>query len=71
LRAHEQTLNDGHHVIYVPVRDQGDRAKVVDMLRGRAMTDLVVGIREPGPGRLTAALAEDHRREVDASAAQP
>jgi hypothetical protein len=33
LRAHEQALNDGHHVIYVPVRDQGDRAKVADVLR--------------------------------------
>jgi hypothetical protein len=33
LRAHEQALNEGHHVIYVPVRDQRDRAKVVGILR--------------------------------------
>jgi hypothetical protein len=33
LRVHEQALKDGHHVIYVPVRDQRDRAKVVGILR--------------------------------------
>jgi hypothetical protein len=33
LRAHEQALNAGHHVVYVPVRGQGDRAKVTEVLR--------------------------------------
>jgi hypothetical protein len=33
LRAHEQALNDGHHVIYVPVRDRTDRAKIAGILR--------------------------------------
>ena len=33
LRAHEQALNDGHHVIYVPVRDQADKTRVADVLR--------------------------------------
>jgi hypothetical protein len=33
LRAHERALNDGHHVIYVPVRGDNERRKVVDILR--------------------------------------
>jgi hypothetical protein len=33
LRAHERALNDGHHVTYVPVRDQRDRANVAGVLR--------------------------------------
>jgi len=33
LRAHEQALNDGHHVIYVPVRGEEAVRSVADVLR--------------------------------------
>jgi hypothetical protein len=33
LQAHERALNDGHHVIFVPVRSDDQRSRVVDILR--------------------------------------
>jgi hypothetical protein len=33
LEAHERALNDGHHVIYVPVRGDEQRARVIEILR--------------------------------------
>ena len=33
LRIHEQALNDGKHIIYVPVRGDDQRRKVADILR--------------------------------------
>jgi hypothetical protein len=33
LRVHEQALNDGRHVIYVPVQDRPQLAKAVSLLR--------------------------------------
>jgi hypothetical protein len=33
LHAHEQALNDGHHVIYVPIRGPNDRTKTAETLR--------------------------------------
>jgi hypothetical protein len=32
LQAHEGALNEGHHVIYVPVRGHDQRDRVVDIL---------------------------------------
>ena len=32
LQAHERALNDGHHVIYVPVRGDDQRSRVIDIL---------------------------------------
>jgi hypothetical protein len=32
LEAHERALNEGHHVIYVPVRGDDQRGQVVDVL---------------------------------------
>ena len=34
LRAHEQALQAGHHVVYVPVRDQEQARRVAAVLRG-------------------------------------
>jgi FixJ family two-component response regulator len=31
LQAHDRALEDGHHVVFVPVR--GDRSRVIDVLR--------------------------------------
>jgi hypothetical protein len=33
LQTHERALNDGHHVIFVPVRSDDQRSRVVDILR--------------------------------------
>jgi hypothetical protein len=33
LRVHEQALNDGHHVIFVPVSGDDIRRKVIEILR--------------------------------------
>jgi hypothetical protein len=33
LRVHEQALNDGHHVVFVPVRGDDTRRKVTEILR--------------------------------------
>jgi hypothetical protein len=33
LRVHEKALDDGHHVVYVPVRDRRQRATVIRTLR--------------------------------------
>lgn len=33
LDAHEQALQAGHHIIYVPVRDEAQLGSVVDVLR--------------------------------------
>jgi hypothetical protein len=33
LEAHERALNDGHNVIYVPVRGDEQRARIIDILR--------------------------------------
>jgi DNA-binding NarL/FixJ family response regulator len=33
LDAHERALNDGHHVIFVPVRSDDQRSQVIDILR--------------------------------------
>ena len=32
-RTHERALNDGQHVIYVPVHDKKERTRVADVLR--------------------------------------
>jgi hypothetical protein len=33
LQVHERALNDGHHVVYVPVRNDEQQAQVVQILR--------------------------------------
>lgn len=33
LEAHERALNHGHHVLFVPVRDEEQVARVTDVLR--------------------------------------
>jgi hypothetical protein len=33
LEAHERALNNGHHVIFVPVRNEDRRSRVFDILR--------------------------------------
>jgi hypothetical protein len=34
LSAHERALNDGHHVVYVPVRDEKAARQVAEILSG-------------------------------------
>jgi hypothetical protein len=41
LRAHEHALNDGKHVIYVPVRGEEERTQVARILRAAGGSSLL------------------------------